>query len=532
MLVAKQPDRALTYLKRHQKRWVPGKRTELLTALALAQQGHVGRAGSMLEAAGLDTLYRAYGALPQCPGMMDWLGLSLAEIARKRGRLPQSRPKPAATKPAKSKRSATAAPPLPPVPELPRLEADFTTSIEFANADAIRLAGDLPDPDWFRLRGELVQLGLFQGFDELLCLPLLRGVETHWYQVETVRKVLKQYRGRVLLADEVGLGKTIEAGMVLKEYMLRGMAERVLILTPASLVGQWREEMAEKFGIDCATTHDTLLRDDPAAFWAQPRVIASIAAARRKEHAALLAEQRYDVVVVDEAHHLRDQSSASYQLVNSLQKRFLLLLSATPVQNNLIELYNLLTLLQPGIFKTPEGVPRRLHGARQAARAGQPREAARPDARRDGAQHARAGGAAPAAPPCRHHRAPTPDAERGRLLSATLTAAGARTSAADGQHRLAVQHLLSAAGSSPAAAAAAIARFAERHRAGPALGRAAVALRGAGRGCQAGGPARSAERNPGRKEDGVRASSRQHDASRRACCAGARHAVRDCSTDR
>ena len=57
-------------------------------------------------------------------------------------------------------------------------------------------------------------------------------------------------------------------------------------------------------------------------------------------------------MVVDEAHHLRDQASASYRLVNSLRKRFLLLLSATPVQNSLLELYNLLTLLQPGIFKT------------------------------------------------------------------------------------------------------------------------------------------------------------------------------------
>ena len=109
---------------------------------------------------------------------------------------------------------------------------------------SIQLDGGAPDPAWFRLRGELTQLGLVEGFDELLCLPALHGVEAHWYQIETVRKVLKQYRGRVLLADEVGLGKTIEAGMVLKEYMLRGMAERVLILTPASLVGQWRDEMS------------------------------------------------------------------------------------------------------------------------------------------------------------------------------------------------------------------------------------------------------------------------------------------------
>jgi hypothetical protein len=61
------------------------------------------------------------------------------------------------------------------------------------------------------------------------------------------------------------------------------MVERLLILTPAALVGQWRDEMQSKFGLDCATSHDPLLRADPPRFWAQPRVIASIAAARRKE---------------------------------------------------------------------------------------------------------------------------------------------------------------------------------------------------------------------------------------------------------
>jgi SNF2 family DNA or RNA helicase len=103
-----------------------------------------------------------------------------------------------------------------------------------------------------------------------------------------------------LLADEVGLGKTIEAGMVLKEYIPRGMAERILILCPASLVGQWRDEMAAKFGIVCATSHDALLRTDPTRFWTQQRVIASVAVARRKEQAALLASLSYNVVVVDE----------------------------------------------------------------------------------------------------------------------------------------------------------------------------------------------------------------------------------------
>ena len=124
---------------------------------------------------------------------------------------------------------------------------------------AIELGPDA-EGELFRLRYEWTQLSLLQGFDELLCLPTLHGVETYWYQVEAVRKVLKQFHGRVLLADEVGLGKTVEAGMVLKEYLLRGMVERVLILTPATLVGQWQEEMATKFDVRCATSYDALLR--------------------------------------------------------------------------------------------------------------------------------------------------------------------------------------------------------------------------------------------------------------------------------
>src|SRR5207248_3124512 len=163
----------------------------------------------------------------------------------------------------------------------------------------------------------------------LLCLQHVRGIETFWYQVETVRKVLKQFRGRVLLADEVGLGKTVEAGMVLKEYLLRGMVENVLVLTPASLVGQWREELETKFDISCATTHDGRVRSDPAGLWSEKRIIASLAVARRAEHAAHLLGRSFDLVIVDEAHHLRDRASQSYKLVDALNKRFLLLLSAT-----------------------------------------------------------------------------------------------------------------------------------------------------------------------------------------------------------
>jgi superfamily II DNA or RNA helicase len=481
-LAGQLPEPALSLLKRYGKRYVPGKPVTLLTSLALAQQGQFARAWTMLQAEYLDTDRAALAWFVGDEIMEEWLYARLREI-RLHGSRPQTPrrtgPPPVSARPAKPASSAARAPlsdararqvaPIapspPPVADLPRLEAAFDVSLTLANADAIEFDGAEAncDPVPFRLRGELVRLSLFEGFDELLCLPALQGVEAHWFQVETVRKVLKQYRGRVLLADEVGLGKTIEAGMVLKEYMLRGMAERILILTPASLVGQWRDEMAAKFGIDCATSHDPLLRSDPVRFWAQPRVIASIAAARRKEQAELLAGLHYDAVVVDEAHHLRDQGSASYRLVNSLQKRFLLLLSATPVQNSLLELYNLLTLLQPGIFKTQKEfrsvfmVP------------GKPREPANREQLRDlmrGVMVRNTRALAALRMPRRHAstlRAAPDEGERACYDELTALVREVAANGGQGQNRLSLQHLLAAAGSSPAASAAAIARFAESH---------------------------------------------------------------------
>jgi superfamily II DNA or RNA helicase len=491
-LAGNLPDRALRLLRRYGKRYVTGKSAALLTALALARKRQFEPAWSLLDASDLRTDRMAAAWFIGDERMADWLFGGLREIRAERmrtnglfgghganraeSRPPAPKPRPGArTRPSATARGK-AGPALHPggsaaqtaaVPELPRLEVRLDMAFELANPEKILFAGgqDDDDPALFALRGELVRLGMFEGFDELLCPPTLRGVEPHWYQTETVRKVLRRYRGRVLLADEVGLGKTIEAGMVLKEYILRGMAERILILCPASLVGQWRDEMATKFGIACATSHDPLSRGDPAAFWAQPRVIASIAVARRKDQADMLASLDYDVVVVDEAHHLRDQASASYRLVNSLRKRFLLLLSATPVQNSLLELYNLLTLLQPGIFKTQK----EFRAAYMVP--GKPREPANRDKLRDLMRGVMVRNTrALAAPRMPRRNAATWRAEPGvteRECYNTLTAL-ARESAAgggsgSGDHRLSLQHLLAAAGSSPSAAAAAIARMAERH---------------------------------------------------------------------
>ncbi len=203
---------------------------------------------------------------------------------------------------------------------------------------------------WLHL--EHARLSLLRGFDELLCLEGLTGVEHLPHQIETVRRVLRQFRGRVLLADEVGLGKTIEACLLLREYVLRSLVKRVLILVPAPLVSQWQDELHGKFHLDFTVPPKTAEADQPEYWSGQDRVLMSLTSAKAKKRSALVAAQQWDLVIVDEAHHCKNRATLNWQVVNSLQRRFMFLLTATPVQNNLVELYNLLTLLAPGHLKT------------------------------------------------------------------------------------------------------------------------------------------------------------------------------------
>jgi SNF2 family DNA or RNA helicase len=189
--------------------------------------------------------------------------------------------------------------------------------------------------------------------DDLLCLPYCR-IQRLEYQLRTALRVLGPLRGRALLSDEVGLGKTIEAGLVLKEYLTRGLVKRFLILTVPSLVDQWEEELDDKFSLPTATTNHASFRADPAAFWqAHPGIVASLHTLKQPAHLAVAQSIHWDLLVVDEAHYLRNRASQAWQAVNALPRRFLLLLTATPVQNSLEELYNLVTLLQPGQLPSP-----------------------------------------------------------------------------------------------------------------------------------------------------------------------------------
>jgi len=253
--------------------------------------------------------------------------------------------------PSTSKPAAPSPPPAAPAepdkpPELPGVGVQFfpAASPGFANLGTVA--------DYF-LRKQWIELRLAQNFEDLLCLPSLHGVDAYMYQQETVRRVLRHFKGRALLADEVGLGKTIEACLVLKEYWMRGLVRKALVLTPPSLVSQWKSELMEKFGLAPVSPDTAQFRGDPARFWKEePLVVASIAAARLDAHAAAIGAVAWDMVIVDEAHCLKSRASLNWQLVDSLQKKFILMLTATPVENNLIELYNLITLLKPGLLAT------------------------------------------------------------------------------------------------------------------------------------------------------------------------------------
>ena len=179
-------------------------------------------------------------------------------------------------------------------------------------------------------------------------------MEHFQHQIDTAIKALDQMRGRALLADEVGLGKTIEAGIIMKELIQRGLVRTVLILTPASLTEQWREELHNKF-------HEEFSIIDKAEEWntlrtaEEGRWLVSLDRAKLKRHSEGILSRDYDLLIVDEAHKLKNRSTLAWKFVNQIRKRYVLMLTATPIQNDLMELYSLITILTPGQLGTVRG---------------------------------------------------------------------------------------------------------------------------------------------------------------------------------
>lgn len=209
------------------------------------------------------------------------------------------------------------------------------------------------------LHRQAVHLSLKSGFDELLSLKMLSEITPFAHQIRTVERVLRRMRGRALLCDEVGLGKTIEAGIVLTEYMLRGLVRRVLILTPPSLVEQWKEEVTRKLGLSFVCYDEPRFKAASKPWQTFEHIIASLDTAKREPHRDEILETQYDLVIVDEAHHLKNKSTLAWKFVNQLKKKYILLLTATPIENDMSELFNLITLLKPGQLLTEAEYKRR-----------------------------------------------------------------------------------------------------------------------------------------------------------------------------
>jgi superfamily II DNA or RNA helicase len=149
--------------------------------------------------------------------------------------------------------------------------------------------------------------------------PFRSGVRIEEYQLEPVARALAMPRVNLLIADDVGLGKTIEAGLVIQEMLLRHRARRVLVVCPASLTLKWRDEMAEKFGLEFTILDASALRElrrthglEANPFAVYPRTVISLQWLRTPRVQRLLDEvltpqTRYpgyfDLLVVDEAHH-------------------------------------------------------------------------------------------------------------------------------------------------------------------------------------------------------------------------------------
>ncbi|MBW2063409.1 MAG: DEAD/DEAH box helicase family protein [Deltaproteobacteria bacterium] len=271
---------------------------------------------------------------------------------RKRDTLPSPGQTPEQKKPPAAKPSSAAASSVPSTAGAHLPEIDISVELDARAFEKVFVNGAFTSPERYELALEAQKIRFRETFENLVSLHSLREVRSFWYQEETVRKILKGFRGRALLADEVGLGKTIEALMALKEYIQRGMVKSALILTPTPLVSQWQEELRSKFDLEFPTTNDPDYRTDEASFWKRPFILSSINIAKSKRNFPFVTEREYDMVIVDEAHHLKNRNTLNWKLVNTLKKRFLLLLTATPVENNLMEIYNLVTLLKPGQLKT------------------------------------------------------------------------------------------------------------------------------------------------------------------------------------
>ena len=214
------------------------------------------------------------------------------------------------------------------------------------------------DGQLLRLGLEAYRLGIADEFDPYFALSASR-VDPLPHQLEAVYDyLLKAGRVRFLLADDAGAGKTIMAGLLLKELKLRGLVDRTLVICPANLTFQWQREFNEKFGEKFIVLKGTDIREQFGVNqWQEhPQVITSLDLAKREDILPGLQQVRWDLVIVDEAHRMSasdpEHKTQRYRLGELLRETtdHLLLLTATPHKGDPQNFSFFLQLLDPDAF--------------------------------------------------------------------------------------------------------------------------------------------------------------------------------------
>lgn len=248
--------------------------------------------------------------------------------------------------------------------------------------------GRYDDPATLDAFLDAVRWGAIASADQrALQSPFRSGITIEEYQLDPVVRALRMPRANLLIADDVGVGKTIEAGLVIQELLLRHRARTILIVCPASLQLKWKQEMAEKFGLEFRILDsDTVreirrtrgIRTNPFSHY--PRLITSIDWLKRPEQMSRIADllppdptthrRRFDMLVIDEVHMCAPSGRGRYatdslrtQCVRTLAPHFehRLFLSATPHNGYTESFTALLELLDPqrfarGVDPSPEAL--------------------------------------------------------------------------------------------------------------------------------------------------------------------------------
>ena len=242
-------------------------------------------------------------------------------------------------------------------------------------------AFDLPDPDKpgsqqaaLLLRDALrlklrAGAGPFRSFGNL-------NVEPRAYQLVPLLMALKLDTIRLLVADDVGIGKTIEAGLIARELLDRGEIERLAVICPPHLCEQWQQELGEKFAIDAevvrtgtATRLETGLRPDESVFEVHPYTVVSLDYIKSDRRRSDFLRACPEFVIVDEVHaSVRSNTNTRHQryqllkgLADSEPRRHMVFLTATPHSGDDIAFHNLLGLLEPkftALADAPDGEKR------------------------------------------------------------------------------------------------------------------------------------------------------------------------------